>query len=363
MKFIHTGDLHIGKRINEIDLLADQRYILSQISSYATDADGLIIAGDSYDVPVPSGEAMNLYAEFVESVAEKGKMVFAISGNHDSTERLSHMSHFLKKSGYYVSDKFNGKLQKIELNDEYGVLNIYLLPFIKPVNVSTFTGEKYENTGDAIKAVIRNTEIDYNERNILVLHQYVIPETTEEGYIGTLEMFESTILKDFDYVAVGHIHSPSALSYNHIRYCGSPLKYSMNEKSDNKSVTLVEFKEKGNVSIKLLPLKPLRDMREVKGTLEELLSMNPTDDYVSVIATDEDISPDARISVSTVFPNMIKFSVENSKTGIISEEIEMLEEKSKLELFKDFYMSVNGGVEPTEKHIEIFESVVKEIKE
>ncbi len=361
MRFIHTGDLHIGKKINEIDLISDQKYVLSQIEAYTENADALIIAGDSYDVPVPSGEAMSVYADFIESVAEKGKKIFAISGNHDSNDRLSHMSGFMKKSGYYVSDKFNGSLQKIELSDDFGKLNLYLLPFVKPVNVSAFTGEKYENTGDAIKAILDNTDIDYNERNILVIHQYVIPEISEEGYIGTLEMFESTILNKFDYVAVGHIHSPASLSYDHIRYCGSPLKYSMNEKSDKKSVTLVELKEKGNISIETLPLTPLRDMREVKGTVEELLSMKPSDDYVSVIATDEDISPDARISVSTVFPNMIKFSVENSKTGFISEEIEHLEEKTKTDLFKEFYMSVNGGVEPSDMHMELFDSVIKEI--
>ena len=361
MKFLHTADLHIGKKLNEIDLLEDQKFVLNQISAKAQSCDAVLIAGDIYDVSVPSGEALRLYSDFIETLIKNNKTVFAVSGNHDSGERLSQFSALMRESGYYISEKFNGKLQTFTVNDEFGEINIHLLPFIRPANVSVFSGEKYETTEDAVKAVINNANIDYSERNILIIHQFVMPENTDNEFLGTLETVRSGLFERFDYVAVGHIHSNLNLGYDYIRYSGSPLKYSFKEISDNKTITIVEIKEKGNIQIKKEELTPLREMREIKGTLDEILNTPFSLDYVSVIVQDKDVPPDARVSVLTVFPNMMRFSIASNNNSFIVEVLEIDEKKSDSQMFSEFYNYVNGEY-PDDLRVNLFEKAMKELQ-
>lgn len=371
MKFLHIGDLHLGKKFNDVNLLDDQIYVLNQIVDIANNknVDALLIAGDVYDKSNPSSFAMTAFNDFLTKLVELNIKVFIISGNHDSDQRISYFSSLIKNVGVYVSEKFEGKTQKIELEDEYGKINIHLLPFVRPANVRKYyPDEKIDNYQDAIKLILENSNINYDERNVLVAHQFITGSITcdsEEMSIGGLDNIDASVFDGIDYVALGHIHKAQRLLRDSLRYSGSIMKYSFSEVNHKKTVCIVNIKNKNDLNIVLEPLSFLNDVREVKGSFKELMSMDYSEDYVKVVLNDEIVDPDARVTISTVFPNMMSFVVQNSKVNeeYLINNSENIKEKSINDLFIDFYSMQNNGVSPSEKHLELITRVLKEIKE
>ncbi|MBR6792442.1 MAG: exonuclease SbcCD subunit D [Ruminococcus sp.] len=371
MRILHTSDLHIGKRLNDVNLIEDQKYVLEQIINIAENqkCDAVIIAGDVYDKSNPSAEAMTLFNDFLMSLSERKIPVYIISGNHDSQERVAYFSGFARNMGVYISDGCKETPDVYTLEDEYGKVNICLLPFIKPVEARRILPDrKIETYEDAVRELISNVEINESERNIMVCHQYVTGASlcdSEELAIGGLDNISAELFDKFDYVAMGHIHGPQKIKRETLRYSGSPLKYSFSEANHKKSVTIADFKEKGEITVTTVPLELLHDVREVKGGLVQLMDMPYSEDYVRVTVTDENVVPDARISLLTVFPNMMKFAVENSKTVGQAEEIELssVEDRSPTELFCDFYKFVNNNEPPTQEHIALFNEAMEGLGE
>lgn len=371
MRILHTSDLHIGKRLNDVNLIEDQKYVLEQIINIAENqkCDAVIIAGDVYDKSNPSAEAMTLFNDFLMSLSERKIPVYIISGNHDSQERVAYFSGFARNMGVYISDGCKETPDVYTLEDEYGKVNICLLPFIKPVEARRILPDrKIETYEDAVRELISNVEINESERNIMVCHQYVTGASlcdSEELAIGGLDNISAELFDKFDYVAMGHIHGPQKIERETLRYSGSPLKYSFSEANHKKSVTIADFKEKGEITVTTVPLKFLHNVREVKGGLVQLMDMPYSEDYVRVTVTDENVVPDARISLLTVFPNMMKFAVENSKTAGQAEEIELssVEDRSPTELFCDFYKFVNNNEPPTQEHIALFNEAMEGLGE
>ena len=360
MRFIHLSDLHIGKRVNGFPMLEDQRYILEQILERTKEsaADAVIIAGDIYDKPVPSAEAVDLFDDFLVGLTKLGVMVFLISGNHDSAERISYAGRLLRESQVYISPRFDGTIHPIQVSDDYGIVNIYLIPYIHPSLVrNAWPEEKIGSYDDAMRVLLEKLGVDPSARNLAVVHQFVTaggqsPEETdsEEKHVGGLDNVDASAFDAFDYVALGHLHGPQRIGRDTIRYAGSPLKYSFSEEKQNKSITLAELKEKGEVTYDLLPLEARRDLRTVRGSFEEVTSPEFTarlkgDDYYRVILTDENDVPNALSRLRRRFyENLMILEYDNTRTSsdvrIEAEEGE--EEKEPIEVLGDLYQMQNG---------------------
>ena len=356
MKFLHLSDLHLGIRVNGFSMLDDQQYILKQIINIAdkTNADAVIIAGDVYDKSVPSAEAVQLFDDFLYTLKTMNLKVFVIGGNHDSMERLSFGSRLMEKSNIYISPVYNGTLKPLTAEDEHGKVCIYMLPFIKPANVRRYyPDEDIQTYNDAVKVALSKAPVDEKCRNILVTHQFVTGASvceSEEITVGGTDNIDASLFDSFDYVALGHIHGPQSILKETVRYSGTPLKYSFSEKNHIKSVTVVSLGEKGNVKIQTEPLVPKHDMREIKGTYNELtLKSNyegtNTDDYMSIILTDEEDVPDAIGRLRTVYPNIMKLNYDNARTrnSTSIKKIESIKSKSFIELFEEFYEKQNAS--------------------
>ena len=323
MKFIHLSDLHLGKKVNRFPMIDEQKYILEQILAIISEKkpDGVLIAGDVFDTGVASIEAIKLFEWFLKSLSKVNMPVFVISGNHDSVDRLSYCSEFIADKGIYISKSFSGDIKPITLKDEYGEVNIYLMPFIKPVDVNNVYQTKFKNYTDAIKYVIDKMNVDTSKRNILVAHQFVAgakPSESETSIIdvGGLERVDGYIFDVFDYTALGHIHGSQNVGSQSVRYCGTPLKYSRSEIKTKKSLTIVELNEKGTLKIDTVPLKPKNDMREIKGKYADLVSRinyegTAINDYIFVILTDENTIPDAAAKLRSVYPNLMYVNYDN----------------------------------------------------
>lgn len=356
MKFIHLSDLHLGKRVNEFSMLEDQKYILTKIINIIDEEkpEGVIIAGDVYDKSVPSAEAVELFDDFLVRLAKRNLKVFVISGNHDSAERIAFGGRLMDKSGIYMSPVFDGKIEPITLKDDFGDVNIYMLPFIKPSNVRSFYFENEINTyTDAVKAVIENMKIDLSKRNILITHQFVtgaVRSESEDISVGGTDNVDASVFEGFDYVALGHIHRSQKCVSDYIRYSGTPLKYSFSEANDNKTVTVVEMNDKGNITLGFIPLVPKRDMVEIKGTYDELTLKsfyeNTTyqDDYIHITLTDEEDIPDVLTKLRVIYKNIMKLDYDNKRTRTMNEigGAENVKEKTPLEHFSAFYELQNG---------------------
>lgn len=360
MRFIHLSDLHIGKRVNGFPMLEDQRYILEQILEKTKEsaADAVIIAGDIYDKPVPSAEAVDLFDDFLVGLTKLGVMVFLISGNHDSAERISYAGRLLRESQVYISPRFDGTIHPISVSDDYGIVNVYLIPYIHPSLVrNAWPEEKIGSYDDAMRVLLKKSVADPNARNLAVVHQFVTaggqkPEETdsEEKHVGGLDNVDASAFDAFDYVALGHLHGPQRIGRDTIRYAGSPLKYSFSEEKQNKSITLAELKEKGKVAYDLLPLEAKRDLRTVRGTFEEVTSPEFTarrkgDDYYRVILTDENDVPNALSRLRRRFyENLMLLEYDNARTssGVRIEAKEGEEEKEPIEVLGDLYQMQNG---------------------
>lgn len=375
MKLIHLSDLHIGKRVNEFSMLEDQKYILREIINIidCEQPDGILIAGDIYDKSVPSSEAVQLFDDFLYRLSIRGQQVFIISGNHDSAERLSFGGRLMDTSGIHISPVYNGSVTPYVLEDGYGKVNIYLLPFLKPAHIRRFFPEREINSyTDALSAAVENMQINVNDRNVLVTHQFVTGAgrcDSEELSVGGSDNVDASVFEDFDYVALGHIHGPQKIGRDTLRYCGTPLKYSFSEADHKKSVTVVEIGEKGDITIRTVPLIPLRDMREIRGSYLEVTNKanyqdTNTEDYIHITLTDEEDIPDAVNKLRIIYPNLMKLSYDNKRTktnGLVG-DAENTEEKSPLQLFSEFYEKQNN--QPlSEEQNRFISSLIEEIWE
>lgn len=358
MRLLHCSDLHLGKRVHECSMTEEQRHILKQIASIAVaqQVDGIIIAGDLYDKLVPSIEAVGLLDEFLTSLWEQHLPVYLISGNHDSPERLSFGTQLLEQNDVYLAGVFTGKAQHLSLQDAYGALELYLLPFIKPAVVRSFYPEEsIETYEDAVRVALSHSHIDPQKRNVLVAHQFVTnngrePERSDSETlsVGALDQVDVSLFDGFDYVALGHIHGPQKIGRETVRYCGSPLKYSFSEWRHKKSVTIVELKEKGIVSLEQIPLQPIHDLREIRGTLSSLLqpevvAQGDPQDYLRVILTDEIPPYDPLGQLRQVYPNLLRLDFERNEAAAMESitAAQDVEEKTIMELFSDFYEMAN----------------------
>ena len=356
MKIMHLSDLHLGKRVNEFSMLEDQIYILNEIINIIDEQKPkvIILAGDIYDKPIPPAEAVEIFDDFLYKLSKRNPAVFIISGNHDSAERIAFGSRLFDKSSIYLSPVYNGKISPICIDDKYGKINFYMLPFIKPVHVRRFfpDAEVYTYT-DALSTVISDMHIDTAQKNILITHQFVTGSSrteSEDISVGGSDNVDADIFKGFDYVALGHIHRSQCCDSEYIRYCGTPLKYSFSESKDIKSITMLDIKEKGNIKLDFIPLTPLRDMEEIKGSYNELMlksfyeNTSLTDDYVHITLTDEEDIPDVITKLRVVYKNIMKLDYDNQRTKKSSEInlINDMDSKSPLELFDTFYELQNG---------------------
>lgn len=381
MKLLHLADLHLGKILQEQSLIENQEYMLNQIIKLIKkeNVETVLISGDVYDRSVPPSEAVNLLDSFLKTLIKELKIkVFIIAGNHDSKDRLGFGSKIFEDEGLYIESKYTGNLRKVELQDEYGKLNIYMLPFVKPVEVKQFFEDDLENNYNiAINKIIGKEEINKRERNIILVHQFVTagtiePERTESEVLslGGIENVDVSNFNDFDYVAIGHVHRPQKIGRDTARYAGTMLKYSFSEINHNKTVSIIEIKEKGDININLVQLNPLRDMREIKGPLEELIKpenyeCGNTNDYIKAVITNEEPVYDAIGQIRRIYPNTLKLEIRNSKTINNVEEqninLENIKKKTELELFADFYKSQNN-VELDERQTEIIKNIISEVK-
>lgn len=376
MKLIHLSDIHLGKRVNEFSMLEDQAHILKKILAVVDEEkpNGVLIAGDVYDKSVPSTEAVQLFDDFLVRLAERKLPVFIISGNHDSPERLSFANRLIDAVGIHLAPVYNGVVEPITLSDEYGPVNVYMLPFIKPAHVRGFFPDT-EITGysDAVAAAIGRMNIDKTQRNVLITHQFVTGaqrSDSEELSVGGTDNIGAEVFCDFDYVALGHIHGPQNMDSGRIRYCGSPLKYSFSEAAQQKSVTVAELKEKGALEIHTVPLIPRRDMVELKGSYQQLTLRefyeNTTyqEDYTHITLTDEEDIPDAVAKLRTVYHNLMKLDYDNTRTrhSAAISGAENVETRSPIDLFAEFY-ELQNGLPMSAEQTELVASLIEKIWE
>ena len=377
MKLLHIADLHLGKSLGDFDLTEDQRFILDQIVDLAVgeSVDAVLIAGDVYDKSIPSEAATRLLDHFLCALAERRIKTFLISGNHDSDDRLQYGSSLFQSREIFISAVFDGSLKKESFTDAYGEIHVYMLPFVKASQVRHFYPEEtIETYEDAVRAVLSHAGIDETKRNVLMAHQFVAGSGEDpalagsEGMgtqsVGLVEKIGYRCFDAFDYVALGHIHSPQRVGREEVRYAGSPLKYSLGEVNNEKSVTLITCLEKGDVRIDLIPLVPLRDLRHIKGKMADLLcgaQGKEAEDFIYATLTDEEIINDAMSIFQQTYPNTVKIDYDNSHTRG-AEQIDIsgiAQNKTFPELIGDFYRQMYG-CEISEEEMEIMRMVARE---
>ena len=355
MKFFHLADLHLGKRVNGFSMLEDQAYILRQILAILDDEqpDGVLIAGDMYDKSVPSVEAVGLLDGFLTELRARGVPVLLISGNHDSPERLAFGGRVMDSCGIHISPVYDGALAPVTLHDEFGPVHVWLLPFVKPAHVRRwFPDADIESYTDAVAEAVAHMDIDTAARNVLVTHQFVTGGTrsgSEELSVGGTDNVDSGVFAPFDYVALGHLHGAQHIGRETIRYAGSPLKYSFSEARQHKSVTVVTLGEKGDVQVRTAALTPLRELREIRGSYDELTARSFYEhttyrsDYLHLILTDEQDVFDAMSRLRTIYPYLMTLDYDNARTraaGGMSVPAET-ERRTPLELFEALYQRQN----------------------
>ena len=368
MKIFHLSDLHLGRRVCSQSLIEDQKHILTQITDRIKNEkpDAVIIAGDVYDRALPSEDAVELFDDFLYELSMLKTTVLMISGNHDSAERLAFGSRIFNKNGIHISPEFNGKITPVTLSDEYGEVDFYLLPFVTPAAVRRkFENAVIENCTDALRAVIEEMGVDTGKRSVLIAHQYVTgaqrTEDSETYFVGNAENADAEVFELFDYVALGHLHSPQSVGRSTIRYCGSPMKYSFANTERDKSITVLELAEKGKVAISEIPLVPLRDWVVKEGRFDDIIREG-SDDFVKIVLTDDDDVYNAMTRLREYFPRVLQLEYKRSQSASVYDfaEIEAVRNASPVELFGEFYKNQNNR-ELTERQIEIVKEIFEEI--
>lgn len=356
MKLFHLSDLHLGKRVNGFSMVEDQVHIMAQILDIIRQErpHGVLIAGDVYDRSVPSTEAVGLLDDFLVALSHEKIPVFISSGNHDSAERLAFGGRLMEAHQMYISPVYDGNLKPISLEDEHGILDVYLLPFAKPVQVRhLFPAREIESYTDAVACSLSQIPVDKSRRNVLLAHQFVTGATrcdSEELSVGGTDNVDVSVFDDFDYVALGHIHGPQSVGRETVRYSGSPLKYSFSEAHHTKSITVIDLAEKGDIALSTISLKPLRDMVELRGTYMELTAKSFYDgmdcqDYIRITLTDEDDVPDAVGRLRSIYPNLMRLDYDNRRTraGKAMPELTEGETLSPLDFFAQLYQQQNDS--------------------
>ncbi|MCL1829895.1 MAG: exonuclease SbcCD subunit D [Oscillospiraceae bacterium] len=356
MKIFHLSDLHLGKTVHEFSMLEDQRHILLNVileAVYQEHPDAVFISGDVFDRHIPPAEALNLFDDFLTYLVQQEIKVYIISGNHDSGERLSFGARMFEKSGVYFSSTYKADISPYILTDETLSVNIYLLPFIKPIHVRRHTDLEIKTYSDALKIAIDKLGVDKTQINILLAHQFVtgaLISDSEEMSIGGLDNVDAEVFEDFDYVALGHLHRPQYILKESIRYAGSPLKYSFSEIGQDKSITMLTITEKNNISVEMIPLIPKRNMCQLRGRYDELRSKSyyqnlNRDDYYGIVLTDEEDKGNVIANLRVIYPNLMHLSYDNTRTRTTSNVLGLNAETTKLspmKLFNEFYTEQNG---------------------
>ena len=376
---MHLADLHLGKRVNGFSMMEDQEYILNRILEIMEEEqpDGLLIAGDVYDKTIPPAEAVRLMDDFLTAVAAKHVPVFLISGNHDSAERVAFGHQLMQGSGIWISPVYDGTIRHHTLEDRWGEVNIYLIPFLRPSVVRSFFPDvEIEDYTDALRTIIEDLQVDTSRRNVVLAHQFVtaagaLPETcdSEQLSVGGLYRMDGSVFSPFDYTALGHLHGPQRVGSETIRYAGSPLKYSFSELHQKKSVTVAELRAKGETEIRQIPLQPRREMIELRGTFEEILEEarkkgGPQTDYYHMILTDETDVVDALSRLREYYPNIMLLDYDNRRTRSQKEveQLDRVEERTPGELFAALYEQQNGQEMDSDRK-EYLDGLIREIWE
>lgn len=376
---MHLADLHLGKRVNGFSMMEDQEYILNRILEIMEEEqpDGLLIAGDVYDKTIPPAEAVRRMDDFLTAVAAKHVPVFLISGNHDSAERVAFGHQLMQGSGIWISPVYDGTIRHHTLEDRWGEVNIYLIPFLRPSVVRSFFPDvEIEDYTDALRTIIEDLPVDTSRRNVVLAHQFVtaagvLPETcdSEQLSVGGLDRVDGSVFSPFDYTALGHLHGPQRVGSETIRYAGSPLKYSFSELHQKKSVTVAELRAKGETEIRQIPLQPRREMTELRGTFEEILAEarkkgEPQTDYYHMILTDETDVVDALSRLREYYPNIMLLDYDNRRTRSQKEveQLDRVEERTPGELFAALYEQQNGQEMDSDRK-EYLDGLIREIWE
>lgn len=356
VKLIHLSDLHLGKRLNEFSLLDDQEHILKTILGVIDEVspDAVLIAGDVYDKPVPPAEAVRLFDDFLVRLSKRKLQVFVVSGNHDSAERIAFGGRLMDDSGIHMAPVWRGSVSPVTLSDEFGDVNVYMLPFVKPAHVRAVTDEEIGSYTDAVACAIRKMCVDPAKRSVLVTHQFVTGAAqcdSEEVSVGGTDNVDASVFAPFDYVALGHLHRPQNCGTPRLRYCGTPLKYSFSEAGDEKSVTVVTLGKKGDLSVHTVPLTPKRDLREIRGTFSALTDpafyagSTLAEDYLRVVLTDEEEIPDAIGKLRQIYQNVMALDYDNRRTRkntVIDADADAAR-KTPFDLFSDLYELQNNA--------------------
>lgn len=376
---MHLADLHLGKRVNGFSMMEDQEYILNRILEIMEEEqpDGLLIAGDVYDKTIPPAEAVRRMDDFLTAVAAKHVPVFLISGNHDSAERVAFGHQLMQGSGIWISPVYDGTIRHHTLEDRWGKVNIYLIPFLRPSVVRSFFPDvEIEDYTDALRTIIEDLQVDTSRRNVVLAHQFVtaagaLPETcdSEQLSVGGLDRVDGSVFSPFDYTALGHLHGPQRVGSETIRYAGSPLKYSFSELHQKKSVTVAELRAKGETEIRQIPLQSRREMTELRGTFEEILEEarkkgEPQTDYYHMILTDETDVVDALSRLREYYPNIMLLDYDNRRTRSQKEveQLDRVEERTPGELFAALYEQQNGQEMDSDRK-EYLDGLIREIWE
>lgn len=372
MTFLHVSDLHVGKRLCGKSLMEDQRHILDEILSMAAqpEIDAVLVAGDLYDKSQPGGEAVELVGGFLTALSRLGKPAFVVSGNHDSPEQVAYCGELLRTANLFVSDAFTGAPRRHVLHDAAGEVHVYLLPFLRPMQARrAFPNRAGEikTYADALRIAVEEIHLEPGVRSVLVAHQFVVGgemllTDSEERMVGGVDALPAEIFRDFDYVALGHLHAPQRCGTERVRYAGSPLKYSLSEERQQKAALKVTLGAQGELEVERLPYHPLRDVKRVRGELADLVAVERPDmDYVFVTLTDEWPPIDPVGAILQRYPNYVQLRMENSRTGAsVEAQIEQIKEKSVLEHFQDFFIVQNKGHAPTEGQMQLMREIIEE---
>lgn len=393
MNFLHTADLHIGKSICEHSMLDEQRHILASIleAVRGEKPDALLIAGDVYDKSVPSAEAVAVLDDFLVRLSETGTKVFVLSGNHDSAERIAFGGRLMEDRGVHMSPVYSGEFAPVTLQDEFGEVDVWMLPFVRPATVRACLGsdEERDQVTDytsAMRMAIAQMHFTPGRRNVLLAHQFVTgaERSDSEENVGGLDNVDASVFDGFDYVALGHIHKPQNVAKDaagnaRVRYSGTPLKYSLSEAGHKKSLTVVELAGKSaeglaGIEVREVPLTPKHDVREIKGTFAELVSPEfqrrqlaeglELDDFVYVKLTDENDVPDAVLKLRGIYPNLMMLDYDNERTR--NQHVTVgdgkVEQKTPMELFGEFFSDMTKR-ELNEEESEFVQDIIDGIWE
>ena len=368
MRFLHLSDLHIGRRMNGFSLLEDQAQVLDQALELAGQADAVLLAGDLYDKAQPSAEAIRMMSGFLVRLSRLGKPVFAISGNHDSPEQVAYCRELLGECGVWMSPAFDGELSHHVLQDEWGEVRVWLMPFIRPASVKPYFAQvkTYE---DAVRAALSTAQRNPAARHVLVAHQYVSGADvceSEMRLIGGLDQIGLSVFDGFDYVALGHLHSPQQMAQGRVCYAGSPLKYSLSEENQHKSALMVELGEKGQRTVSKHPFRPLRDVRTVTGRLADVAAPEKySEDYVYAVLTDEELLLDPLGALRLTYPRLIGMRIRNSRSNEEAALVENADSENltPMEHFVRFYALQNHDTSPDEARMKVMQQIIEKAEE